>query len=104
MAKATQTSNATVAKTATRAHSEKLIASLDRVTDRAALEEFVNTCCGEIVVSQGVSGRHARGGRCPLRRSDGSNPTARCSAGAVSWRKIAAYKCEATFTGGTIAA
>jgi chromosomal replication initiation ATPase DnaA len=41
MAKATQTSNATVAKTATRARSEKLIASLDRVTDRAALEEFV---------------------------------------------------------------
>ena len=42
MAKATKTSNAAVAKTPTRAHSEKLIASLDRVTDRAALEEFVN--------------------------------------------------------------
>jgi chromosomal replication initiation ATPase DnaA len=41
MAKTTQTSNATVAKTVTRARSEKLIASLDRVTDRAALEEFV---------------------------------------------------------------
>jgi chromosomal replication initiation ATPase DnaA len=42
MAKAKQTSNATVAKTDTRARSEKIIASLDRVTDRAALEEFVN--------------------------------------------------------------
>ncbi len=42
MAKATQTTNATGAKTATRARSEKLIASLDRVNDRAALEEFVN--------------------------------------------------------------
>jgi chromosomal replication initiation ATPase DnaA len=41
MAKTTQNSNATTAKTATRAQSEKLIASLDRVTDRAALEEFV---------------------------------------------------------------
>ena len=41
MAKNTKTSNATVTKTATRKHSEKLIASLDRVTDRAALEEFV---------------------------------------------------------------
>jgi chromosomal replication initiation ATPase DnaA len=41
MAKTTQTSNATAEKTATRARSEKLIASLDRVTDRAALEEFV---------------------------------------------------------------
>ena len=39
-AKATQASNTTDAKT-TRARSEKLIASLDRVTDRAALEEFV---------------------------------------------------------------
>jgi chromosomal replication initiation ATPase DnaA len=41
MAKNTQTSNATTVKTPTRARSEKLIASLDRVTDRAALEEFV---------------------------------------------------------------
>jgi chromosomal replication initiation ATPase DnaA len=41
MAKATQTSNTTTAKTETRARSEKLIASLDRVKDRAALEEFV---------------------------------------------------------------
>ena len=40
-AKTAQTSNAAAAKTATRARSEKLIASLDRVTDRAALEEFV---------------------------------------------------------------
>ncbi len=41
MAKATQISNPTVAKTDTRARSEKIIASLDRVTDRAALEEYV---------------------------------------------------------------
>ena len=41
MAKATKTSNATASKTDTRAHSEKIIASLDRVTDRAALEEYV---------------------------------------------------------------
>jgi chromosomal replication initiation ATPase DnaA len=41
MAKNTHTSSATDAKTVTRARSEKLIASLDRVTDRAALEEFV---------------------------------------------------------------
>jgi chromosomal replication initiation ATPase DnaA len=40
-AKTVQGSNATDAKTPTRARSEKLIASLDRVTDRAALEEFV---------------------------------------------------------------
>ena len=41
MAKASrQASNATAAKTVTRAKSEKQIASLDRVTDRAALEEF----------------------------------------------------------------
>ena len=44
MAKAstTQGSNPTADKTPTRARSEKLIASLDRVTDRAALEVFVN--------------------------------------------------------------
>jgi chromosomal replication initiation ATPase DnaA len=41
MAKKTQTTQATDAKTATRARSEKRIASLDRVTDRAALEEYV---------------------------------------------------------------
>jgi hypothetical protein len=39
MAKATQT-NATDAKKDTRARSEKIIASLDRVKDRAALEEY----------------------------------------------------------------
>ncbi len=42
MAKTTKPSNTTGPKTATRARSERLIASLDRVTDRAALEEFVN--------------------------------------------------------------
>jgi chromosomal replication initiation ATPase DnaA len=41
MAKTNKNTNATDAKTITRARSEKLIASLDRVTDRAALEEFV---------------------------------------------------------------
>ena len=41
MAKVTQNSNTSSEKTATRAQSEKLIASLDRVTDRAALEAFV---------------------------------------------------------------
>ena len=41
MAKNAQASNVATAKTPTRARSEKLIASLDRVTDRAALEEFV---------------------------------------------------------------
>ena len=39
--KSAQSSNATTPKTPTRARSEKLIASLDRVKDRAALEEFV---------------------------------------------------------------
>ncbi len=41
MAKKTQTTQGTDAKTVTRARSEKRIASLDRVTDRAALEEYV---------------------------------------------------------------
>lgn len=42
MAKASnQASNATTAKTDTRAKSEEIIASLDRVKDRAALEEFL---------------------------------------------------------------
>ena len=41
-AKTAQTSNTTTEKTVTRARSEKTIASLDRVTDRAALEAFAN--------------------------------------------------------------
>ncbi len=41
MAKASQASNAPVQKTVTRARDEKTIASLDRVTDRAKLEEYL---------------------------------------------------------------
>jgi hypothetical protein len=41
MAKASQASNAPVQKVVTRARSEKTIASLDRVKDRAALEEYL---------------------------------------------------------------
>lgn len=43
MAKATQAPNAPTAKVITRNKSEKMIASLDRVTDRAAIEEFLKS-------------------------------------------------------------
>ena len=43
MAKTSQASNAPVQKVVTRARSEKTIASLDRVTDRAALEEYLKS-------------------------------------------------------------
>jgi hypothetical protein len=43
MAQSSQSSNSASEKTTTRARSEKIIASLDRVKDRAALEEFLKS-------------------------------------------------------------
>lgn len=43
MAKASKASNAPTEKTLTRAKSERAIAALDRVNDRAALEEFLKS-------------------------------------------------------------